>query len=185
MAIAPEEHSMVVRIGLRFALFAVVVALAACANSVSQPVAVQELSPSLKLTAKVIDVTGEAQNGVVMDPREVERVVARVKTELAGLSSQGIVVAGSPDQLPTTKIKIIFTQYDKGSAVARFLLAGLGQIHIDADVIFIDGGTGTQLAKYQVQKQFAFGGIYGGATSVEDVEVGFAKSVAEILKTKT
>jgi hypothetical protein len=108
-----------------------------------------------------------------------------VKTELGGLSSQGIVVAGSPEQLPTTKIKIIFTQYDKGNAVARFLLAGLGQIHMDADVIFIDGATGAQLGRYQVSKQFAFGGIYGGSTSIEDVEVGFAKSVAEILKTKT
>jgi Domain of unknown function (DUF4410) len=172
---------MVGRIFMRGALFAAVFALSACASSVSNPVAVQELSPSHKLAAKVIDVSGEAQNGVEMAPREIERVVARVKTELAGLSSQGIVVAGSPEQLPTTKVKIIFTEYDKGSAVARFLVAGLGQIHIDADVVFIDGATGTQLGRYQVSKQFAFGGIYGGSTSIEDVEVGFAKSVAEIL----
>lgn len=133
----------------------------------------------------MIEVTGEAQNGVYMAPYEIERVVTRVKSELAGLSSQGIVVAGSGDQPPTTKMRIIFTQYDKGSAAARFILVGLGQIHIDADVIFIDGATGAQLGRYQVSKQFAFGGIYGGATSIEDVEVGFAKSVAEILKTKT
>jgi hypothetical protein len=175
---------MLVQTILRFALLASVVALSGCANSVSKPVSVQELSPSQKLAVKVIEVTGEAQNGVVMASDEVDRIVARVKSELASLSSQGIVVA-SADQMPTTKIRLIITQYDKGSSVARFFLAGLGQIHIDGDVIFTDAATDAPLARYQVSKQFAFGGIYGAATGIDDVEVGFAKSVAEILKTKT
>ena len=156
---------------VRIGLLVLLAALSACAGSISKPVSVQEFSPSQKLAVKVLEVTGEAQNGGVMAPDEIDRIVARVKSELASLSSQGIVVAAAADQMPTTKIRLIVTQYDKGSAVARFLLAGLGQIHIDGDVIFIDAATGAQLARYQVSKQFAFGGIYGASTGIEDVEV--------------
>jgi hypothetical protein len=78
-------------------------------------------------------------------------------------------------------LKIVFTQYDDGNAFARFMLAGLGQIHIDGDVIFIDASSGQQLGAYKISKDFSFGGIYGGVTRIEDVEKGFAKSVAAIL----
>jgi hypothetical protein len=77
--------------------------------------------------------------------------------------------------------KIVFTQYDDGNAFARFMLAGLGQIHIDGTVVFTDATTGREIGKYKVSKDFAFGGIYGVATHIEDVEKGFARSVAAIL----
>jgi len=35
-----------------------------------------------------------------------------------------------------------------------------------------------------VSKQFAFGGVYGASTKIEDVEEGFTRSVAEILREK-
>jgi hypothetical protein len=44
------------------------------------------------------------------------------------------------------------------------MLAGLGQIHIDADVILREYEKNESLAKYEVKKTFAWGGIYGGAT---------------------
>ena len=62
------------------------------------------------------------------------------------------------------------------------MLAGLGQIHIDGDVIFTDASTGQQVGAYKVSKDFSFGGLYGGVTRIEDVEEGFARSVAAILE---
>ena len=60
--------------------------------------------------------------------------------------------------------------------------AGLGQIHIAANVQLIDATSGNVTASYVVKKTFAWGGIYGGSTSIEDVETGFAASVVAIFK---
>jgi hypothetical protein len=58
----------------------------------------------------------------------------------------------------------------------------LGQIHIDATVRLIDATSGNVTASYDVSKTFAWGGMYGGSTRIQDVEVGFAKSVVAIFK---
>ena len=83
---------------------------------------------------------------------------------------------------PTTLHAIItLTQYEEGSAFARFMLAGLGQIHIDAEVVLENHASKAQLAKYEVTKTFAWGGIYGGSTTIRDVEAGFVEAVVAIL----
>lgn len=61
------------------------------------------------------------------------------------------------------------------------MLAGLGQMHIDADVALIDPATDEQVAKYDVTKTFAWGGMYGGFTGIKDIEDGFAKAVASAI----
>ncbi|HUK00207.1 MAG TPA: DUF4410 domain-containing protein [Stellaceae bacterium] len=159
--------------------------LAACAGSVSTPVSVQEMAPATKQSIHVLDVTAEAQPGVVMQPYELERIVSFVKADLTVADTHGAAQPAAAAADPPAKVKLVFTQYDKGSAFERFMLAGLGQIKIDADVIFLDANTGQQLGKYQVSKDFAFGGVYGGSTTIEDVEQGFAKSVAAIVKPST
>jgi hypothetical protein len=168
----------------RIVLLSALVVLSACAGDVAKPVAVQEIAPPQKLALRVSDVTAEAQPGVTMASYELDRIVSKVKSVLPAVSGSGAPPA-STGAAPMAKIRMVFTQYDKGNAFARFMLIGTGQIKIDADVYFVDDATGQQIGKYQVSKQFAFGGIYGGSTSVEDVEDGFAKSVAEILKPKT
>src|SRR5690606_28290192 len=90
------------------------------------------------------------------------------------------MMAAEGETAPVT-MKVVFTEYDDGNAFARAMLAGLGQIEIEADVFLIDI-EGKTLAQYEVSKTFAFGGIYGASTSIEDVEVGFIKSVVEIVK---
>jgi Domain of unknown function (DUF4410) len=169
----------------RAAVFSSLFLLAACAGSVSTPVSVQEMPPATKQSIHLVDVTAEAQTGVVMQPYELERIVSLVKADLATAGTPAAVQPAAAAADPPAKIKLVFTQYDKGSAFARFMLAGLGQIKIDADVIFLDATTGQQLGKYQVSKDFAFGGVYGGSTTIEDVEQGFAKSVAAIVKPST
>jgi hypothetical protein len=158
----------------------------ACADSATAPTVVQAIAPEKKSGARVSDVTAEAMPGVVMTQYDFDRITSRVKSEIARAVPGALVeiatTADPPREGSNIKIKLVFTRYDGGSAFARLMLAGLGQIHIDADVIFLDGGTGEAIAKYQVSKDFSFGGIYGGVTKIEDVEVGFAKSVAEILR---
>jgi hypothetical protein len=124
--------------------------------------------------------------GVIMTQYDFDRITSRVKAEIAravpGVLVESTTIADPSQQGQHIKIKMLFTRYDAGSAFARLMLAGLGQIRVDADVIFLDGATGEAIAKYQVSKDFSFGGIYGASTRIEDVEVGFAKSVAEIIR---
>jgi hypothetical protein len=115
-------------------------------------------------------------------PFELDRIVGRVKAELA-LPGSGIVQADK-SSLPAVRVKLVITQYDKGNAFARFTLAGLGQIMIGGDVIVVDESTGQSIGTYHVLRRFAFGGKYGAETTIEDVEFGFAASVAAVLKPK-
>ena len=81
------------------------------------------------------------------------------------------------------KMNVHITRFDRGNAFARAMLIGMGQIHIEGTVDVVDG-SGKAVAEYNVSKDFAIGGVIGGATSVEDVEDGFAKSVAAIVNPK-
>ncbi|MCI4626598.1 MAG: DUF4410 domain-containing protein [Candidatus Magnetoovum sp. WYHC-5] len=81
-------------------------------------------------------------------------------------------------------VEVIINNYEKGNAFARAMLAGLGQIHIDANVMIKNSVTKELLTEHEVSKAFAWGGIYGGATTIEDVEEGFAKGVAAVILEK-
>jgi len=52
-------------------------------------------------------------------------------------------------------------------------------MHIDGDVVLTDSVTGQTISSCQVTKTFAWGGIYGAATTIKDVEEGFAKGVGQ------
>jgi len=172
--------------GLRVSMLAVLVALllSACAGSVTAPSVVQAMAPEKKSGARISDVTAEAAPGIAMTQYDFDRISAEVKAEIASAVPGALVATGTPADRPPMKIKLFFTQYDGGNAFARLMLAGLGQIRITGNVTFVDGATGEIVGKYEVSKIFSFGGIYGATTRIEDVEVGFAKSVAEILKDK-
>src|SRR5260370_12382171 len=115
-----------------------------------------------------------------MTQGDFDRITQHIKADLAVASPAVLVSSGAPAMSAMT-IKLVFTRYDAGNAVARAFLAGLGQIRIDADVLLIDAG-GQTIGRYQVSKQFAFGGVIGATTRIEDVEAGFEKSVVEIFR---
>lgn len=152
--------------------------LAGCADSVSKPVPVMALSPEKKSEIRIQDVTAEAVTGVRMTQYDLDRISGKLKGELQMQAADMMAREGEPNP---SSMKVVFTKYDAGNAFARAMLAGLGQIKIDANVFLLDQ-EGATLAQYEVSKNFAFGGIYGAATSIEDVEVGFIKSVVEIVK---
>jgi hypothetical protein len=83
----------------------------------------------------------------------------------------------TPDSTTLSAI-VNITRYDKGSSFARFMLAGLGAMHINADVMLKDYETKQGLGTFECKKTFAWGGMYGGSTRIEDIEEGFAKAVA-------
>ena len=176
-------REMLMHVSGRIAAGLLVLLLAACAEDAARPVPVQPIATAQKSTLHLSDVSAEAQQGVVMTPTDLQRIAEQVQAEIAA-HYPGIMVAHGGASEGSTKLKIVFTRYDEGSSFGRFMLAGVGQIYIDADVVLIDGASGQVLGKYQVSKQFAFGGWYGAFTRIQDVEKGFAKSVAEIFKDK-
>jgi hypothetical protein len=164
-------------------LLALGLTVAGCATSTTEPVAVQTLTQQQMATLHLKEVTAQAAPGVTMTQLDFDRICLKVKSQLEATSPGIFVDAANPNAATAATMKLNFTQYDSGSAFARAMLIGLGQIHIDADVVLVDSSGNTE-AQYKVSKQFAFGGIYGAVTRIEDVEDGFAKSVAEIVKPK-
>jgi hypothetical protein len=172
-----------IRASLRIACAAgILVGLAACAGDVVKPdVVVQSLSADQLARPHVTQVVSEAGKGVAMTPAELDKMSAMVLAQIKAGDGSAVVDPNTQTTPPSMKIKMVFTQYDGGSAFARAMLIGLGQIHIDADVLFIDSATGSTVGNYKVSKDFSLGGIGGAFTSIDDVQVGFAKSVAAII----
>ena len=137
-----------------------------------------------KASLKLGTISGEAATGVAMTNTDLDRIMQQVRAEIIAKRPDIWVAGNAPASPSVVNLKIVFTQYDDGNAFARFMLAGLGQIHIDGNVIFTDAASGTKVAEYKVSKDFSFGGIYGGVTRMEDVEKGFARSVAALLDTQ-
>lgn len=157
------------------------VSLAGCAESISNPVAVQALSTEQRTALHLTDITADAASGVPMSEADLGLICQQVKAEVVAQMPGLLVDQATPGS--ALKMNIHFTRFSRGNAFARFMLIGLGQIKIEADVDLIDTA-GNKVAEYKVAKDFALGGIAGGITTVEDVEVGFAKSVAEVVKAK-
>ena len=122
---------------------------------------------------------GDASTMTAADRERIAALVAQ-KVNVLAPNRFADVAAATPDS-ETLQATIAFTRYDQGNAFARFMLAGLGQIHIDADVTLEDRVLQTVLGKFKVTKTFAWGGIYGGATRINDVEEGFAEAVAKVV----
>jgi hypothetical protein len=169
------------RLAASAAFLIVLAMLSACAESVATPVPVTALEPVQKTTLKITDITDEAAPGVVVPSYDLDRILQRVKAEVSATHPELLNAQGASEGTSATKIKVVITQYDEGNRFARFMLIGLGQIYLDGDVVFLDAASGQEIARYKVSKNFAFGGMYGGITGMEDVEKGFAKSVAAIL----
>jgi Domain of unknown function (DUF4410) len=78
----------------------------------------------------------------------------------------------------TYEVDLHLSKYDKGNAFARAMLAGLGQIHINGKVDVYEMPEHVLVGEFDLNKTFAWGGIYGVATSMEDIEDTFADGVA-------
>jgi hypothetical protein len=161
------------------ALALLCVGVSACSSSVARPDVVTALADTHQKLA-VVDVTCTARPDVKMDPAALDRIKGGLLTELEHAKPASLMAKANPDNRPVT-LKLTFTAYDEGSAVARLMLIGMGQIHIDADIAILDA-SGNTIGVYKVAKQFAIGGLVGGTTRIEDVEKGFENSVVELVR---
>lgn len=179
----------------RIACVALVGFVTACAHSAPDPVVRDPLTPEANLSSFThLLITSQTMPGVGIPDAERQNVVAMVRREIterapgrfalvdeSAARSPAIPADAAVNVPKTLHMHIVFTRYDEGNAFARFMLAGLGQIHVATDVTLKDQGADTVLGRYDVSKQFAFGGIYGGSTTVQDVEKGLAAGIAEIV----
>jgi hypothetical protein len=103
---------------------------------------------------------------------------SRLSQEIEARIAAQEKAAGAQQAAANYEVDVNLTQYERGSAFARMMLAGLGQIHIAADVQVYVLPVKTRVGEFSIKKTFAWGGMYGGTTSMETVELGFADGIA-------
>jgi hypothetical protein len=148
--------------------------IAGCASTASKP-----QQSSLVNAPYYVDaddnakVSVEATGAVVATSEEKEHLRGLVTDKLNALR----VKNPSNGEVRECSVVVTITRFDKGNAFARAMLAGLGQIHLGADVAVTDGDN-KKLQAFSVDKTFAWGGIYGASTHIEDVEPALADGIA-------
>lgn len=157
----------------------IVIAVTGCAgspgsvNSLAAPPA-NSLQKYTKLSLEV-----KKKDDVVMLKADQDRIAELIVQTIKAKTPNRFSEINPPASDANTMHAVInFTRYEEGSSLARLLLAGIGQMHIDADVVLEHRLIPTTLAKYEVTKTFAWGGIYGVMTKIGDLEKGFAEAAA-------
>lgn len=162
----------------RTALLAVALLAAGCASTPPHArFSSQSASRAVMRPADTAAIAVAAAQGVVMADFEKSRVTERIQQKLA--EKEALNAASAEPR--SYAIDVTITRYEKGNAFARAMLAGLGQIHIDGDVKVYAMPAHDSLEEFTVQKTFAWGGVYGSSTSMEDIEQTFAESIANAL----
>lgn len=175
------------RKAVRFVLIAACVAVAAAGCATTKGSYSMATPPPEAQLAKYSEICIEVDciQGVPLAPADIERI-------------KHLVVKNIPEECPnrftavnpaepganTLRADVHITRYDEGNAFARWMLAGLGQMHINADVRMTDYASGSPLYSAEVNKTFAWGGMYGAFTQIKDIEDGFARAVAASLAGK-
>ena len=172
-----RTENCIAKVALSFSLItAVGLGATGCATSPPQATFTHEL-PKQHLIDRndAVTVTVDARSGVSVADYERQRLAQLIEQKIDAEKATSAISGERRDY----ELDVELTRYEKGNAFARAMLAGLGQIHIDAHVTLISLPEKKSIADFDVSKTFAWGGIYGGATSIEDVEPAFAEGIAE------
>lgn len=110
-----------------------------------------------------------------MLPLDQQRMSEKITTKVRSAAS------GRQGTARNYELLVSISRYDKGDAFARAMLAGLGQIHIDGVVSVYQQPGRKKVAEFNLDKTFAWGGIYGAAVSMDTIEDTYAKAVAEVV----
>lgn len=79
-------------------------------------------------------------------------------------------------------VRVELPQYKPGSASARFAVGmGAGSAHLDVTVHLLDAGTGSELVSFTEERDFGWGGVYGGSRGITLMEEKAAKEIAAYL----
>lgn len=170
---------MLPQIGVHGRAFLVVSALGAliagCAGTPPEPKFSHTIVAGSRVASSdTAEVTIDAADDVKMLPVERDRVAQKVK---ARIDARKAVNTATP---PARDFQVVVhvTRYEKGSKFARAMLAGLGQIHFEGTISVYQMPERTLVGEFDMQKTFAWGGIYGASTSIEEIEDTFADAVA-------
>jgi len=153
--------------------------LTACAATTTPPKVEQALTIDSAVPPYITNVTVETDLGVWASDSDCEDIRSRIQTLLAAQRP----AAGTMAQMPAYRMRVGLSRFKKGSAGARMVMIGLGQIHIEGHVTLIDA-TGTIAGQYKITKALVVGGIIGAMITPSDVENGFAKSVVAAITPK-
>ena len=157
---------------------AAVITLAACAGTAPKASYVKGQAIQSPVNASDhVQVTVEAGAGVTILDYEKTRLVEQLKSHINSTRAQNVSQTAARDLMVTTTV----TRYQKGSAFARAMLAGLGQIHLDGHVVLSSVSDRVILSDFMIAKTFAWGGVYGATKSIEDIEDVFAQGIADAL----
>ncbi len=115
--------------------------------------------------------------GVEMQASERTHLGEVIAEKLAQFQAQN-AATGAP---AAYEVEVVVSRFEKGNALARALLGGLGQIRIEARVRLLMAENKSMVSAFVVKKTFAWGGMYGAVTGMEDIEPAFAEGVAAAL----
>lgn len=162
-------------IAKRFLVLSGALVLAGCATTAPKARFTQALPAGSQIRLEdSVKVAVTAAPDVSVLPYEEQRLAEEIGAKIAQDQKMS-APAGHPRAYD---IEVELTRYEKGSAFARAVLAGLGQIHIDGRVTVYLLPAHTRVGEFTVNKTFAWGGLYGGTTSMPTVEQGFAEGIA-------
>jgi len=168
---------------IKFALFPILFLAAACGTT----------TLNLKATGNVVDFsayksitvqTSTAQGIAVPEPAQ-SRIKALIKSEILDCCKERFdnISLGDPGAKDLL-LNVKFTIYEEGNRFARFMLAGLGSMQIHAEVEIKDAASGQLIYGGEAGKTFAWGGIYGAVTGMDELENGLAKEIVAGLRTR-
>ena len=150
--------------------------VAGCASTPPEPKFTHTMVSESRVAATdTVDVVIETAEKITVNPYERDRVAQKIKAKIDERKVKNPPSAAGPR---TVQVFLHVTRYEKGNAFARAMLAGLGQIHLDGTIYLYQMPDRVLLEDFDLQKTFAWGGIYGAATSMEQIEDTFADSVA-------
>jgi len=141
----------------------------------TQPIPTQ----SLPTAGDRVSVQLNAQPGVAITAHEQERLRGKIEAKINGKK------ANNPSSRAPKNFETVVTlnKYDKGNQFARAMLTGLGQAKIQSQVQLYESSPRQKVGDFELNKTFAWGGLYGGFTGMEQIEDGFASGVAEAVTT--
>ena len=148
---------------------------AGCASSPPKPEYSREIVADSHVSiSDVAQVNVDALDGVDILQQEKERLAQKIQQQIDARKAQNVGVGAGRNY----EVDLHLSRYDKGNAFARAMLVGLGQIHIDGKVSVFQMPQHTLVGEFDLKKTFAWGGIYGAATSIEDIETTLRDGVA-------
>lgn len=146
-----------------------------CATSGGKPTYSKAIAPDARVISgdKISAEVANAGPKVVLTTADRERFSQKIEVAIRSRAPQGARSARN------YRVAVAITRYERGSQFARMMLAGLGQMHIDATITVYSMPAKTVVGSFKIDKTFSWGGAVGGMATIENVEDDFAKAVAE------